>query len=180
MTAWIRGQGSPPRVRSRLPVVDQLSDATGITSACAEQTRRVRSRSLVTRDHLRVCGADAKLLTPGVEYVGSPPRVRSRRSKSDYYTRWYGITSACAEQTSILPAHHSPFKDHLRVCGADQRQHVPDPAQRGSPPRVRSRRMARPRRRPAAGITSACAEQTAPTWYQARPPRDHLRVCGAD
>ena len=50
----------------------------------------------------------------------------------------------------------------------------------GSPPRVRSRRRPQTCRRPARGITSACAEQTLRTVWTLRCHRDHLRVCGAD
>ena len=66
------------------------------------------------------------------------------------------------------------------MCGADLRDGSRLGTDRGSPPRVRSRRAVRPVHVPILGITSACAEQTPPirpTWTRAG---DHLRVCGAD
>ena len=66
------------------------------------------------------------------------------------------------------------------MCGAALRDGSRLGTDRGSPPRVRSRRAVRPVHVPILGITSACAEQTPPirpTWTRTG---DHLRVCGAD
>ena len=132
--------GSPPRVRSRPPDHPGHQGARGITSACAEQTRAFSCSSRPMRDHLRVCGADAK---------NAPVRL------SEFW-----ITSACAEQTGVRFVRWSPKRDHLRVCGADPASHSRGIFRSGSPPRVRSRP-----RRPwwswaTRRITSACAEQT--------------------
>ena len=70
--------------------------------------------------------------------------------------------------------------DHLRVCGADNRNRNADFDVMGSPPRVRSRPRLLPLGVRARGITSACAEQTRCTPRQAQSSWDHLRVCGAD
>ena len=51
-------RGSPPRVRSRLQPDRHRRLATGITSACAEQTTAAAAPTWPTGDHLRVCGAD--------------------------------------------------------------------------------------------------------------------------
>ena len=73
------GLGSPPRVRSR-PVFEDVEFVhTGITSACAEQTRGSEGAELVSEDHLRVCGADPVILPWASLVTGSPPRVRSRQ-----------------------------------------------------------------------------------------------------
>ena len=50
----------------------------------------------------------------------------------------------------------------------------------GSSPRVRSRPTRRSRPHPAAGIISACAEQTTRMDEAIYWAKDHLRVCGAD
>ena len=71
--------GSPPRVRSRpRPAVQPIGEH-GITSACAEQTRRSSASISWMRDHLRVCGADGAVPVLGGVLLGSPPRVRSRQ-----------------------------------------------------------------------------------------------------
>ena len=113
-------------------------------------------------------------------YGGSPPRVRSRRGHCGAIPGSRGITSACAEQTLCpLPAYASHV-DHLRVCGADQADAELAADSQGSPPRVRSRPVLLHDHPIEGGITSACAEQTAPLKHPRRARRDHLRVCGAD
>ena len=71
-------EGSPPRVRSRPRQFAGGRGRLGITSACAEQTAISRSACWAAWDHLRVCGADLRLLESMVFVTGSPPRVRSR------------------------------------------------------------------------------------------------------
>ena len=91
---------------------------------------------------------------------GSPPRVRSRREDDASAAARRGITSACAEQTMVMPPALVTRQDHLRVCGADE---------------IKLRVMPREVR-----ITSACAEQTVRPFWTRCAPWDHLRVCGAD
>ena len=70
--------GSSPRVRSRPAESIQKFTKGGIISACAEQTCCSASRSLMLRDHLRVCGADPVGMAAKDYKPGSSPRVRSR------------------------------------------------------------------------------------------------------
>ena len=173
-------QGSPPRVRSRLAQCAGHADRRGITSACAEQTTGFVGRVVPDEDHLRVCGADSQPASTSYETAGSPPRVRSRLGDDLHALVQGGITSACAEQTMVSHANHGSARDHLRVCGADASRTNPASSRSGSPPRVRSRRAAYLVADDAAGITSACAEQTLTTRIPSCIRRDHLRVCGAD
>ena len=172
--------GSPPRVRSRLLHLGVNSRNGGITSACAEQTHRFFIQSPMTRDHLRVCGADAAYRGTLAIGIGSPPRVRSRPSCASVIRTSVGITSACAEQTSAQSVTPIYSGDHLRVCGADTSFTVCKSNVSGSPPRVRSRRDGFGRDELVHGITSACAEQTASLPVNWKAETDHLRVCGAD
>ena len=112
--------------------------------------------------------------------AGSSPRVRSRHGLFRCSRLFRGIISACAEQTAARPWTRSRSRDHLRVCGADS--NMADAASRywGSSPRVRSRLDGGELLETAAGIISACAEQTTLTGVPLRNMRDHLRVCGAD
>ena len=153
--------GSPPRVRSRLTPPHRAWVGLGITSACAEQTCRADATRRQPEDHLRVCGADyPMILLDGLIY-GSPPRVRSRHHGIKCTPAQGGITSACAEQTGCPTCKWQDAGDHLRVCGADALVKIVRQRLHGSPPRVRSRRVRRTRCGMSAGITSACAEQTA-------------------
>ena len=119
------GLGSPPRVRSRLAGHQTHSRRTGITSACAEQTRTSSSRKAAIWDHLRVCGADNPMRQAIRILLGSPPRVRSRPRSPAPRFHVGGITSACAEQTGAISAVKNAVS--------------------GSPPRVRSRPATRSR-----------------------------------
>ena len=172
--------GSSPRVRSRLHVLPAERLDPGIISACAEQTWCRRWTRWLTRDHLRVCGADPEMSMNRSPESGSSPRVRSRLAHLLGGRGAVGIISACAEQT----VHHGErarlHGDHLRVCGADTKalEKRADPA--GSSPRVRSRLALVDLSDDRAGIISACAEQTTLFKEGKWQSRDHLRVCGAD
>ncbi len=152
--------GSSPRVRSRLGYGREHGYIPGIISACAEQTAVSSTISSVLRDHLRVCGADV-----GVDFwkffaEGSSPRVRSRPLRAGPSSSSGRIISACAEQTPSATTAANASKDHLRVCGADDCSWVLFSWVLGSSPRVRSRLVPTRLALRAAGIISACAEQT--------------------
>ena len=112
--------------------------------------------------------------------LGSSPRVRSRRHGENTAAVPAGIISACAEQTLSHDRRRCRRWDHLRVCGADYMLRYGYFVQRGSSPRVRSRRQLYSRHGRCRGIISACAEQTASTIMRVTTGWDHLRVCGAD
>ena len=173
-------EGSPPRVRSRPRPVQSAGAAIRITSACAEQTMFNSFRETRMGDHLRVCGADCWRRSSRQTRTGSPPRVRSRLVHAIGYRVCDGITSACAEQTSVPWCLRNRPWDHLRVCGADNDAIPANLDAAGSPPRVRSRLPAIGGRQRRTRITSACAEQTTGSACIRRATGDHLRVCGAD
>ena len=91
---------SSPRVRSRLDVQPLQRGRHGIISACAEQTTTTTWWAGPPGDHLRVCGADLRLLTPREILEGSSPRVRSGRAYIIVEQGDTGIISACAERTA--------------------------------------------------------------------------------
>ena len=173
-------RGSPPRVRSRLAVRRDRARHHGITSACAEQTPTMASCPALRRDHLRVCGADSLRPIHHRRAWGSPPRVRSRQHDDGEVQARPGITSACAEQTTVRPTPRPHAEDHLRVCGADFVTQLPGRVASGSPPRVRSRRHVVHIIGNVEGITSACAEQTSASsnirsGHSGSPPRVRSR-----
>ena len=174
------GVGSPPRVRSRLRPRCGVEGFLGITSACAEQTHVQVLSEHSSWDHLRVCGADVTVTCRSRSSAGSPPRVRSRLCVPLPQVCPGGITSACAEQTMSLLACSSLYRDHLRVCGADQMEQHHTVAKVGSPPRVRSRQRQTAVHYSLRRITSACAEQILMCEFGGMVGGDHLRVCGAD
>ena len=134
----------------------------------------------MTRDHLRVCGADCLTVLWALLSRGSPPRVRSRLPEVHADLQPLGITSACAEQTVEARLPPAWGRDHLRVCGADRHPQNQQHMHLGSPPRVRSRQASVFRLPSHVRITSACAEQTRSASGRRSRATDHLRVCGAD
>ena len=172
--------GSPPRVRSRPYVINSICRNVGITSACAEQTVVSSEVLRPDWDHLRVCGADARLKASQALMQGSSPRVRSRHHAEVHVHDRLGIISACAEQTPHASSSSRSPRDHLRVCGADSGVKCDGCGIQGSSPRVRSRQPERPITQIPVGIISACAEQTTASNNTRITHRDHLRVCGAD
>ena len=172
--------GSSPRVWSRLGERVADLEADGIISACAEQTLDVGSWKGWPRDHLRVCGADGFDSSKLGGDMGSSPRVRSRPPQTVVGSVGLGIISAWAEQTHSTPSTLLNHWDHLRVCGADQFGFGSHLVSAGSSPRVRSRQLVAEPFELAAGIISACAEQTDCLCGTRTGGWDHLRVCGAD
>ena len=172
--------GSSPRVRSRLRRIHRHQLQERIISACAEQTSGCRRCWSSTRDHLRVCGADATVSALHRRTLGSSPRVRSRHGLGRRRTSLRGIISACAEQTSTTGLRCAAPADHLRVCGADGLLGIHSPSRVGSSPRVRSRLPDLDTDLAGLGIISACAEQTPAGTAAWTATWDHLRVCGAD
>ena len=178
----IRGwpSGSSPRVRSGRGTAAGWASWPGIISACAERTGRFFWQRHNVADHLRVCGADGFYRGTARVGQGSSPRVRSGQQTRPSNHLHGGIISACAERTSAAKPESSPYRDHLRVCGADLELSPYMPATGGSSPRVRSGLSGQEPRTRRQRIISACAERTVRSPGRDPGRRDHLRVCGAD
>ena len=71
--------------------------------------------------------------------MGSPPRVREKRSYSFEFLDLNGITPACAGKTSACGIKHLLIQDHPRVCGKNQEEKAKSFNEVGSPPRVREK-----------------------------------------
>ena len=71
-------EGSPPRVRGKVPSISRPAPASGITPACAGKSCPPQAPTFTRQDHTRVCGEKCP---PGKFFfmtVGSPPRVRGK------------------------------------------------------------------------------------------------------
>ena len=73
--------GSPPRVREPRNPAKVSVTKSGITPACAGTTSSKPSRTVVYRDHPRVCGNHFILPNKFDGVAGSPPRVREPRPR---------------------------------------------------------------------------------------------------
>ena len=107
-----------------------------------------------------MCGENKVFFLWAELEAGSPPRVRGKRVLLSLDGHRAGITPACAGKTYTDCPYTGHSKDHPRVCGENTGKQRADALQAGSPPRVRGKHRQTARRRPAGGITPACAGKT--------------------
>ena len=170
--------GSPPRVRGTVFLHFHPKPHLRITPACAGNRPSAAVTFMVRVDHPRVCGEQVFFLVVGMDFKGSPPRVRGTGRQSMNRGQISRITPACAGNRAWTRQSHPAAPDHPRVCG-EQRipcsiAHITS----GSPPRVRGTAFSDLVVGNQVGITPACAGNsriTAPRWISIR---DHPRVCG--
>ena len=125
-----------------------------------------------------MCGEQHVVMCEVMICGGSPPRVRGTDRRRCRWGRKQGITPACAGNSGSLSRYSTTAKDHPRVCG-EQLSVVRFRAHSvGSPPRVRGTVSAFILRPPSAGITPACAGNSAPRGGSGGGSWDHPRVCG--
>ena len=129
----------------------------GITPACAGKSFWIAYESQFEEDHPRVCGEKSITTVLLLSMLGSPPRVRGKGGNHERRSGKDRITPACAGK-STYSAGNSPFcGDHPRVCG-EKLLFVGRPDEdAGSPPRVRGKVTADPKRLQGGRITPACA-----------------------
>ena len=151
---------------------------SGITPAYAGKRRTgpaVRDRSW---DHPRVCGEKNACWGVPQTPLGSPPRMRGKAGATRRNQASTRITPAYAGKRVITHDHPSGDQDHPRVCGEKGSRIFPDPADRGSPPRVRGKDPNAATAHNTDGITPACAGKRSLPSEERNPVGDHPRVCG--
>ncbi len=89
-----------------------------------------------------------------------------------------GITSACAESTARGGFHALTVRNHLRLRGEHKLQEHDKEPGRESPPLARRALVGKRPARLVSGITSACAESTAPASFRRWREWNHLRLRG--
>ena len=171
-------QGSPPRVRGKVPVYLQVCKTPGITPACAGKRSERGYTTASSKDHPRVCGEKESVLKWLDDFAGSPPRVRGKDRRTYKEFAAIGITPACAGKSVIIMSPRSVIQDHPRVCGEKHLEcNFVQPSQ-GSPPRVRGKVLYMKLIVPFQGITPACAGKRRRTTHARSATEDHPRVCG--
>ena len=134
--------GSPPRMRGK-PSSGALADAAGgITPADAGKTffrSFIRCRR---RDHPRGCGENAFRNQYSTAILGSPPRMRGKRSCKVFQQSDAGITPADAGKTGSGRQDVRKRNHHPRGCGENRSLLGVTITELGSPPRMRGKRFA--------------------------------------
>ena len=107
----------PPRAR-RIHEGDFLGSAQiGTTSACAENTGNSFPGAIHFWNYLRVRGEYGRLLLSQGSLAELPPRARRIHLVEQDLAFMGGTTSACAENTQIMPVAQIEKRNYLRVRG---------------------------------------------------------------
>ena len=168
----------PPRARRIQNFPPSTKPAWGTTSACAENTRIDGAEILLHRNYLRVRG---EYSNPSASRAGPPelpPRARRIPPLSAAPHHLCGTTSACAENTMLLPIKSVAPRNYLRVRGEYLEVKLINLAALELPPRAR---RIPPSKHPGgfcAGTTSACAENTRKPHHPEFSEWNYLRVRG--
>ena len=110
-------QGSPPRMRGKVPGWWVCKVLFGITPAYAGK-RMIAGCSIRGRwDHPRVCGEKPLSLSLPSSTRGSPPRMRGKADYQPDDQTHTGITPAYAGKSQRRAQLGLSCQDHPRVCG---------------------------------------------------------------
>ena len=151
---------------------------TGITPACAGNSRFVRLCSASAGDHPRVCGEQFSYGAANTRRQGSPPRVRGTAPRTYWAYDKNRITPACAGNSWGRGGRRGGRGDHPRVCGEQPiRKNLPT-SRIGSPPRVRGTDSEKGWAYISRRITPACAGNRDRQIRAITAEEDHPRVCG--
>ena len=113
--------GSPPRMRGKLASAMPIYPADRITPADAGKTTGQKATQWRLEDHPRGCGENTQIPSAQLVQLGSPPRMRGKRSNFSPRCIGLGITPADAGKTPYM--------------------YVSKKSPNGSPPRMRGKPM---------------------------------------
>ena len=175
-----RGQsiGSPPQVRGKLSLIENLPTIIRITPAGAGKTLVTDFTPATGGDHPRRCGENLRQSVPRDFGDGSPPQVRGKPCSRCVLLFRCGITPAGAGKTDSILSFSMPIADHPRRCGENSPSSGLRESVLGSPPQVRGKHWSKLAEKPVTGITPAGAGKTAIRTTCTMSHGDHPRRCG--
>ena len=153
-------QGSPPRMRGKLPLLIEGIVKGRITPAHAGKTGVCVTFPIIYKDHPRACGENLNQRIYIFHCYGSPPRMRGKRIPYNASVFIARITPAHAGKTAIVADVSARRQDHPRACGENLDNAVCARYRGGSPPRMRGKRCAGMQDKAQHGITPAHAGKT--------------------
>ena len=115
--AFVRSQGSSPRMRGTLSRSAVVNPQVGIIPAYAGNTYWKLHELYVRRDHPRVCGEHYLVRYPKCPQTGSSPRMRGTPRLHQILGGELGIIPAYAGNTVPRMPLMVCNWDHPRVCG---------------------------------------------------------------
>ena len=131
-----------------------------ITPADAGKTCLFKGGGHETKDHPRGCGENIEALPQIIDSIGSPPRMRGKRSFQLPIIRSIRITPADAGKTYLFFPKLSEHEDHPRGCGENSENGNSASQFTGSPPRMRGKLFQLRPQKVYNGITPADAGKT--------------------
>ncbi len=129
-------------------------------------------------DHPRLRGEQVAARQISCIFQGSPPLARGTGAGSVYVRNLPGITPACAGNRHSAISSSKALKDHPRLRGEQLPQHGLCRHVNGSPPLARGTAVPSYFRQARAGITPACAGNSAISNLRSYAGRDHPRLRG--
>ena len=135
----VPGAGSPPRMRGKAARRFAGNLHPGITPAYAGKGSSAKCLNPVYSNHPRVCGERYGGQDRDADDAGSPPRMRGKADRMQFYLSRPGITPAYAGKGHLLPVVLKQYRDHPRVCGERYQEYVAAEQAEGSPPRMRGK-----------------------------------------
>ena len=168
----------PPRARRiRVGAVSAVG-IDGTTSACAENTLRLRKSGAHHRNYLRVRGEYCVRLRAVRKQPELPPRARRIRTITGVTGHNLGTTSACAENTDGFMQQLAQKRNYLRVRGEYIARKIFHRPRQELPPRARRIPQFGCEQQTGRGTTSACAENTNGATHHPHHQWNYLRVRG--
>ena len=150
----------PPRARRIRPMTSRYRGSHGTTSACAENTLRLRRLFLLRWNYLRVRGEYPHGFSATPQGAELPPRARRIPVEAGHPHPRGGTTSACAENTTAHGADPVDRRNYLRVRGEYSSTATMPLGKEELPPRARRILSRFGIVIKVRGTTSACAENT--------------------
>ena len=171
-------KGSPPPMRGKATLSCCPASPDWITPAYAGKRKNKKWRSPKWRDHPRLCGEKARILSgfPAVE--GSPPPMRGKVCRGLDNLHADGITPAYAGKRICKRVSCMRRRDHPRLCGEKQKRRYLCVLWLGSPPPMRGKGVMLRTWKRGFRITPAYAgkslrQEQGVLWWT-----DHPRLCG--
>ena len=171
-------RGSPPLARGTGTCPPCRCWAHRITPACAGNSSMPSISGVIMWDHPRLRGEQVAARQISCIFQGSPPLARGTGAGSVYVRNLPGITPACAGNRHSAISSSKALKDHPRLRGEQLPQHGLCRHVNGSPPLARGTAVPSYFRQARAGITPACAGNSAISNLRSYAGRDHPRLRG--
>ena len=165
-------------MRGKLFCHSLISSAYRITPADAGKTTSYPPSSVYAVDHPRGCGENNRADKVRLDDIGSPPRMRGKRSRCAGRKRSGRITPADAGKTPVSRGRTFLTWDHPRGCGENPRRTCSAAAEIGSPPRMRGKLISVRFSILRIRITPADAGKTNIPTLLFKSAQDHPRGCG--